>query len=265
MYISPQVIMQFITRKPFGIHSPFVYDFAQNCILNSGNIDETLQIEQARKNLLGDFTQLMVTDFGRGRKFGKKKMADEPLKYNRSVASIAKNSLQSPSMCRFLFRTTRFMSPETILELGTSLGVTTACLAKAAPQAKIISLEGCPQTAARAANFFRDCGVNNIDLRVGPFSQLLSKSLNDLARIDMVYIDGDHTYQGVLNNFITIEKHIHTNSVLILDDIRWSKGMRKAWLEITGSPMATLAIDMYRLGLVFFNPGFSKQIVPVAF
>ncbi len=265
MYLTPHVFMQFISRKPFGIHSPFLYAFAENCILSRAKVYETEGLEMARKKLLCDTTELLITDFGKGRKIGKKNETNLPLQYKRSVSSIAKHSLQSPSMCRFLFRTARFLAPETILELGTSLGVSTACLALAAPRARVISLEGCPQTAARAAILFRESGIKNIDLRTGPFSQMLSKALNDLEKVDMVYIDGDHSYQGVMNNFVAIEKHIHSQSVLVLDDIRWSKGMRKAWLEIATNSKATLAVDMYRLGLVFFNPGFSKQIVPVAF
>jgi len=265
MYLTRHVFMQFITRRPFGIHSPFLFAFAENCIFNRETYSDFERLEHFRRQLLNDHTELMITDFGRGVRFGKKRQGNELLQYRRTVASIARGSLQNPSMCRFLYRTAKYLAPKNIMELGTSLGITTSFLARAAPNARVFTLEGCQQTSARAERLFRESDIKNIELVTGPFSQTLEASLQDIGLVDMVYIDGDHSYEGVLRNFSVISKHIHAGSVLILDDIRWSKGMKKAWLEIANHPQASLAVDMFRIGLIFFNPGLSKQIVPVAF
>lgn len=265
MYLNRHVILQTITRKPFGIHSPFLYAFAENCLYSREVYPDFAFLELMRRSLKNDRTELEVTDFGRGLRFVRERTGEEPLRYRRSVSSIARRSLQDPSMCRLLYRMVRYFEPSSVLELGTSLGLTTAYLAKARPEARILTLEGCSHTAARADALFRESGNKNIEILIGPFSKTLPNALTKLGKPDLIYIDGDHSYEGVMGNFLQISEHIHEASVLILDDIRWSKGMKQAWLEIAGHPGATLSVDLFRLGIVFFNKSLSKQIVPVGY
>lgn len=265
MYLTRPVILQYLFRRPFGIHSPFLYAFAENCIFSKEGSPDFVFLENQRTMLRQDHCALEVTDLGKGSRFGEQRIGEEPLRYRRKVSSIARGSLQSPAMCRMLYRTVRYFSPGNIVELGTSLGLTTAYLALAAPQTNVFTLEGCEQTAARAETLFRESGIKNIKIRTGDFRHTLPAVLGELGRVDLAYIDGDHSYEGVMNNFLRISEHIHPGSVLIIDDIRWSKGMKRAWLEIAGHPKVTLAADLFRLGILFFNPVLSKQIVPVGF
>lgn len=265
MYLNRHVILQTLTRKPFGIHSPFLYAFVENCLYSKETHSDFAFLEQMRQRLKKDSTELEVTDFGRGLRYLKERKGEGPQHYRRSVSSIARRSLQKPSLCRLLYRMMRYFEPSNVLELGTSLGLTTAYLAKARPEARILTLEGCSQTAARADALFRESGIKNIEILTGPFSQTLPNALTMMGKPDLVYLDGDHSYTGVMSNFFQISEQLHEGSVLILDDIRWSKGMRKAWVEISGQPGATLAVDLFRLGIVFFNPALSKQLVPVGY
>lgn len=265
MFLNRFVVLQWLFRKPFGIHSPFLYDFASHCLYARNDLPETGFLEKQRKALRRDPAELEVVDYGRGTGRNQDRMGEEPLLYRRRVSSIARRSLQSPALCRLLFRTVQYCAPTTILELGTSLGITTACLAKAAPSARIITLEGCPQTASRAQKLFADNAIPNIEVRTGPFRETLPQTLADLRTVDLVYLDGDHAYEAVMDNFIRISEHIPHNGVFILDDIRWSKGMKKAWLEVAAHPKVTLAVDLFRLGMVFFNPALSKQIIPLGY
>lgn len=265
MYLNRHLILQYFSRKPFGVHSPFVYAFAENCVYSKEHFEVFDFLEALRQALMSDRRLIEVTDYGKGPRGKKNKKGEEPLTYRRRISSIARHSLQSPRLCRLLFRTAAYFKPLTILELGTSLGVTTAYLAKAAPQARVITLEGCSQTAGRAEQLFRESGLNNVELITGNFANTLAVALEKLQRLDMVYIDGDHSYEGVMNNFSRISEHIHSGTVLILDDIRWSKGMKRAWLELTDKPGASLSIDLFRMGVVFFNPALSKQIISLAY
>ncbi|MDX9942549.1 MAG: class I SAM-dependent methyltransferase [Bacteroidales bacterium] len=265
MFLNRHVVLQFLFRKPFGVHSPFVYDFADQCLFSKVQYPEFALLEKQRKDLLNDPAELDVVDYGRGVRGRPRPEVDAPLLYKRKVSSIAARSLQSPALCALLYRSVMYFSPLTILELGTSLGITTAYLAKAAPHARIITLEGCGQTAARAEALFKKNSLSNIEVRTGAFQHTLIPALDDLKKPDLVYLDGDHSYEGVMNNYRLISKYMHNNSVLILDDIRWSKGMRKAWLEIAADNYTSLAIDLFRLGIVFFNPGLSKQIIPLGY
>jgi hypothetical protein len=43
------------------------------------------------------------------------------------------------------------------------------------------------------------------------------------------------------------------NTVLIFDDIYWSKGMTDAWTTIKQNENVRLTIDIFQLGFVFFR------------
>jgi predicted O-methyltransferase YrrM len=265
MFFNQSVFLQFVFRRPYGIHSPFLYNLADKCIFSRESSADFRLLEQKRKELHNDHTEIYVLDFGQGTKRFTKSSGIESIKYRRKISSIARNSLQNRNMCRLMWRLSKYFSPKTILELGTSLGITTSYLSQAVPDSKIITLEGCPQTAARAEMLFEECGASNIDLYVGQFDHTLPKALEQLGQVDMAYLDGDHSYKAVMQNFNTILGHLHPGSVLIVDDIRWSKGMKEAWCDMAAHPKVTLAVDLYKTGILFFNPALSKQIVPIGF
>ena len=265
MYLTRHVVLQFLFRKPYGIHSPFLYDFAEKCLYSREKDIAFERIEKERRQLLNDHSWIEVTDFGQGAGKHRKQNGEEPLHYRRKISSIARHSLQSPAYCRLFYRVAGYFSPARILELGTSLGITTAYFALADPQARIITLEGCPRTADKARELFYKMDARNIETRTGPFKDTLDGALESLGKIDLVYLDGDHSYEGVMNYYRKISEHIHHDSVLILDDIRWSDGMKKAWLEMAADSKVTLAVDLFKIGILFFNPALSKQIIPVGY
>lgn len=39
--------------------------------------------------------------------------------------------------------------------------------------------------------------------------------------------------------------------IIIIDDIYWSAGMRKAWREIVQQNLDCVTIDLYRMGIIF--------------
>ena len=82
--------------------------------------------------------------------------------------------------------------PETVLELGTSLGISALYLRAASAKAGLITLEGCPETASQARANFLTVGNPPIELRVGMFSETLGHALKDLKTLDFLYLDGDH-------------------------------------------------------------------------
>ncbi|WP_348677911.1 hypothetical protein [Flavobacterium coralii] len=49
------------------------------------------------------------------------------------------------------------------------------------------------------------------------------------------------------------------NSACIVGDIRKTPEAEAAWYEIINQPEATVSIDLYSVGLVFFRPGQAKQ------
>jgi predicted O-methyltransferase YrrM len=260
-------IQQFILRKPYGIHSPFLFSYSKECIFNPDHYQHFDLLENLREELRQDYRQIEVTDYGMGPRFmfRGKNQAGTPLVYKRKVKDIARKSLQYPKYCRLFFHTARYFRPGVILELGTSLGLTAAYLALGNPNGRLISLEGCVQTAEIAKSTLERAGVENAEIITGNFRQTLPGVLETNKDIGLVYIDGDHSFEGVLRNFALICNNLTPESVLIMDDIRWSSQMKAAWKQLVNWHKTTLAIDLGKTGILFFNPALSKQLIRIGF
>ena len=68
-------------------------------------------------------------------------------KNKRTISSIAKNAAKPKKFGQLLFRMVKYYQPATILELGTSLGITTSYLSLAKPDARLITMEGSKEIA----------------------------------------------------------------------------------------------------------------------
>jgi predicted O-methyltransferase YrrM len=146
-----------------------------------------------------------------------------------------------------------------IVELGTCLGITTLYLHAAAPNAKVYTLEGCPQTAGVAKDVFGKAGVKDINVITGNFDDTLPGVIAGLDKLDFVYIDGNHQRDATLKYFEWCLPKVHEDTMLIFDDIYWSEGMKQAWAQIKSHPDVTATVDLYWIGLVFFKPGQAKE------
>jgi hypothetical protein len=55
------------------------------------------------------------------------------------------------------------------------------------------------------------------------------------------------------------------HSVIAIDDIHHSPEMERAWQTIQSNPRVQTTIDLYRCGLIFFNPSLTRQNVVLQF
>jgi len=235
-----------------GTHSPFIYKLADEVIYDFMPKIEYTEIEQQRKKLFNDASEITVTDLGAGSHLNTNR--------TKTVSQIAKNALKKPSLAQLIFRLARYHQPHRIIELGTCLGITTAYLSRACPQATVLTIEGCPQTAAVAGRNFRELGLQNITLKVGNFDQVFPEVLSSLSgKLDFVYIDGNHRKEATLSYFQWCLPKAHEDTLLIFDDIYWSQGMKEAWAEIKAHPEVTVTVDLFWIGLVYFRKGQAKE------
>ena len=230
-------------KDEHAIHSPFVFKLYTEVIANKNRYYAFDTLSKLRKQLLLNQQYIEVMDLGAG----SKKMS-----HNRKIADIAKYSLVTKKYGELLFRLINYFKPETILELGTSLGLSSLYMAHAAPKAHIITIEGCPNTHAFAKQIITNSGIKNIDTINTSFDTAFETILPD-KKFDVVFIDGNHTYEATIEYFHELLKHTHEDSLLIFDDIYWTPGMTKAWEEIKAHTAVTLSIDLYKVGLVFFR------------
>ncbi len=238
-------------RGRHGVHSPFVYALVNDVLRVDEERPEHAAIERLREDLLASDQVIRVNDLGAG-----SRVFDLPI---RNVSDIARTSLKPARQARLLARLTNYFRPGTILELGTSFGLTTLYLARSAEEAQVITIEGCPQTYRIAQHHFERLRQRNVHPVLGSFRTQLPEVLRRIERLDMVFIDGHHAKEPTLEYFGTCAAKAHNDTVVVVDDIHWSRGMEAAWEGIKEHPLTRVTIDLYDLGLVFFRREQAKQ------
>lgn len=232
-------------RTRYDIHSPFLFDFAENVLEDDRRFYAFSQIEAWRDRLKADTTKVELTDFGAGSRVNRAK--------SRSIGSLVRHSANNPYTCRLLFRIVNHFKPKTLVELGTSLGISTAYQARALHAGRLVSIEGCPAVAMHAKDTFRFTETTGVDMRLGRFDELLPKVLAEIRQLDYLFIDGNHRREPTLHYFLQCLEFSHPDSIFAFGDIHWSRDMELAWNDIKSHPSVTLSIDLYFIGLVFFR------------
>ena len=256
-YSIPELAFRYVSYyvkagngKGHGIHSPFVYAFIREVLNDSKHYYSYDQVEALRQELLKDKTLLEVLDLGAG--------STSSNRSARTVSSITRTAAKSPKLARLLFRVVNYFQPQTMIELGTSMGLTSACLAAGNSGATLHTIEGAPAIAVRAEKNFENLGISNIHLVTGNFDTELPALLNRINKPDLSYIDGNHRYEPTLSYFKQLMEAGHEYSIIIMDDIHWSPQMEKAWERIKQTAGVTCTIDLFFLGFVFFRPEFKQ-------
>jgi len=234
-----------------GTHSPFVYELVDKVIYDKSFKSDYQAIEELRATLLRDTHLITITDLGAGSMYNNNKQ--------KAVKDLAANALKSPEWAQLIYRLINWHKPQTVIELGTCLGLTTAYIAKAAPQAKVITVEGCPETASVARNNFEQLNQTNISLLVGNFDTIFPELVGEHQSLDVVYVDGNHRKDATIRYFEQLLPKVNEYSMIIFDDIHWSKGMEEAWEIIQEHPRVSITIDLFTIGLVFFRKGQAKE------
>lgn len=258
MYSKSQLFFKYLNYyytasngKGHGTHSPFVFEFITKILNDKTSYPEYRKVEDLRNKLLNDNRVLNVEDLGAGSAISKTNQ--------RTVASIAKNAAKQKRLVQLLFRMVKFYQPSTILELGTSLGITSSYFSLANPNARVITMEGSKEIANAAQQNFKTLGLKNIELIEGNFDDTLSSVVRDLSSVDFAFIDGNHRQEPTERYFKEILAKTNNDSILVFDDIHWSSEMEAAWETIKGHEEVRCTIDLFFIGIVLFRNEFKEK------
>lgn len=239
------------SKTKHAAHSPFLYDFIVSVLENSQNNNSLEKCFNEKKALFQNHSQIEIFDFGTGRA--------KAHVYTTKVSLQAKRSLKSNREIRQVFNLVAKYKPLQIIELGTSFGITTMAMSLASKESSILSFEGCPNTAEFAKKCFQKHNINEISVVIGNIDEVLDDSLSAIETFDLAIVDANHTYQNTLDYFFMLKFLRNSKSIIIFDDIHWSKNINKAWQEIKADKDVTLTIETWNYGFVFFNSDLSKQ------
>ncbi|MBN2744652.1 putative O-methyltransferase YrrM [Breznakibacter xylanolyticus] len=234
--------------KGHGIHSPFVFRLVHDLFCQTHRYYAFDVINEVRQRFRSDCSEMTL-----------------PVGGTTTVARVARRSAIGTKHGELLFRLVREFAPANILELGTSLGISTLYLAMPNKQACVYSIDhsGAAQDVARKT--FELLGLKRVELRQGDFDVALPGVLREMGRVDFVFVDGNHQQAPTLQYFEQCLEYAHNNTVLAFHDIHWSEGMEAAWRTICEHPRVTVSIDTFHVGLVFLRRECLKQHFVVRF
>ena len=233
-----------------NIHSPFVFDFVKNVLYDRRIFYAYDHCERLRSRLMRDERKIQLSDHGTGNptsgRYG-------------TIGSILKRSVLPAKRAQLLFRIIDHYACEKVIELGTSLGITTIYLASANKNSSVLTFEGDPQIAVEAQKNFDSFRQKNIQLIPGKFEDTFEPSLEMNGKIDFIFFDGNHRKEPTQQYFETALRYAHNESIFVFDDIYWSKEMKEAWIEIRNHERVSLSMDLFWMGILFFRRELSKQ------
>jgi predicted O-methyltransferase YrrM len=243
-----------------GVHSPYLFEWVRMVMSDKHAYRVWEDIESVRARMLVSDQVVEFVDYGSG--VGRK---GEGAKGEKRVKDIAKGSLARAKYAQMLFRLVNWLGHQlreenrglTIVEFGTSLGVTTAYLAGVDTRDKVYTYEGCEAVAKIAKENWNVLGMNNISCLVGPIDA--EQLRGGLGYIDVAFVDANHTYEASMRYFDVLAQKVHEKSVVVMDDIHHSEEMERAWKEICADERVTSSIDLYQMGLVFFDKHYWKR------
>lgn len=239
-----------------GIHSPFLFRMAEEVFTDFPDRKEFEPVEIVRKKLLKDTSPIPGPDPGAG---SRRKLKE------RTLGAFVRTASISPRYGRMLTRLVRFARPERIIEWGTGTGISTLYLATAVPSIPIFTVEGNTWLARRAQTIFEKTGHANIHPVAGLFEETFHLVFPDKPIPCAYFIDGNHSAKGTMHIMEKIMNQIHPESVIILDDIRWSEEMYTTWKNLISLQEVRISIDLFSMGIMLFRPGLWKQHFRIRF
>lgn len=239
-----------------SLHSPFLFDFYKHVVKGKVHSAIPLFAENYRNRLLDDLTTISLTDYGAG--------SVSQTGQVRSISSIARMSASPKKYSQLYTSIISYFKHTHILELGTSLGINTLYLANQ-PGTKVISFEGDKSLLEIAQNAAHEIGATNIQYIEGNIDQTLNRYLMHSPLIDFALLDANHRYTPTIKYAEQLIKRTHPRSVLILDDIHLTPEMEQAWNQLIKHKLVYTSVDLYRCGILFFDPSLNKQHVVMQF
>ncbi|MDR0542638.1 MAG: hypothetical protein LBH19_10595 [Dysgonamonadaceae bacterium] len=219
-------------RKGFGVHSPFVYNLITKVIEEKSAYYALEEIENFRRQLLKD----------------------------NDLSLITARETQSAAYGALLFRMVNFFKCRNVIEIGSSTGVMGLYLAMASrTRCQCRLLDERQGLAQCIRQFARTHHLSKLQYMEGDYRENIPSLYAELSGADLLFINQlpeTMTGSGLMD---LCRPLIGRQSILILDGINRSKEMHKIWESLKRDPQSRVMVDLYALGIAFFNDKLPKR------
>jgi len=220
-------------RKGHGVHSPFVYNLITKVIEEKTPYYVFEDIESFRKELLH---------------------CENP------INTLTAEETQSKNYGALLFRLVNFFKCRTVLQIGSSTGLMSLYLALPLRMScNCYALEERTGLLESVRFFSEKHSLKNLHLMEGAYEESLKLLSSEIPSFDFIFINAKGDSEKTGEAFHLIENFIASETVMVIDRIRRDNAMKKLWKEIKNRSNVIQTIDLFSLGLVFFNTRLHKQ------
>jgi predicted O-methyltransferase YrrM len=235
-----------------SLQAPFVFHLYNSLKQKLPKSHGDEDIEHLRKKLLNDTTPVKVQDVGAGSRKSQKNAG-------KTIRQIAQYEISSWKKCVFLNALIQDRGFSNCIELGTSLGITTAYLSRACADGNLFTFEADATLCQKAADHLSLLGCKNVRIIQGNSDHTLTPFLEKSPQIDCAFIDANHTSQALERYFNWLVTYISENGLIIIDDIRWSMDMNKSWNNLCKHPDVSVSLEFRDIGVLFIKTKHTRQ------
>jgi predicted O-methyltransferase YrrM len=243
-------------KRGHGIHSPFVYNLISKVLNNKSEPEDLKKVTDAHNKYIKSKKHIDFEDIGAGSNYYCPKKL--------TLGKIIRRSSVNKKYGKLIYNLIKYFNPTNILEIGSSVGISSAYIAQAALQSFFKSIEGVKEKINTAKEISLELNQNTEFIH-GNFDDILNSVLDNYNKLDLVFFDGNHTKQSTLNYFNSCLNKSHNESIFIFDDIHWSTDMEEAWEIIKKNNKVKVSIDIFRMGLIFLKKELSYQQYVIKF
>lgn len=230
------------------IHSPFVFDFVDVCLNQKIDLLAKKKLKEYNTTLFADKKKYIFDTFGAGSK-NKRRVSN--------IKELAKKAGTRGKYWDLLYKLSKHYKPNSILELGTNLGFGTLAFNLGHPTVNIDTIEGSRILYEVNIKNLKRLNNNKINLFNSTFETFFDKP--NKTKYDLVFIDGDHTCKKLFLHLEKVMHHIHQETIIIIDDIRWSDDMYNGWKQIVDDKRFNLTIDLFKIGIIILKKNKEKE------
>jgi predicted O-methyltransferase YrrM len=147
-----------------------------------------------------------------------------------------------PWEAEYLFSVAQY-SKKGIVEIGRFNGGSTILFGSANKLVPIWSIDIAPQNDKKLIQIFKDLDIKNVNLITGD-SQVTT--YEEVTSYDLLFIDGDHSYQGCYNDLNNWWNKLSVGGHLILHDCYLFCEVQKAVIDFLRDKKVEIIISAYR-------------------
>ena len=229
-------------RKGYGVHSPFVFDLITNVIEEKSFYYAYHDISLIREQLIQ-----------------KKRFID----YNGEQINL-KKALRKYGISKkegeFLFRLTNHYKPRTILSISSSGGLAPLYLSRYGSNVECVTLEYETDLYDLAVHFLNRETNTSHYIWLCSYYDFYPPKISMFNQIDCIYMGKELGVNSLYYSFNQCIPLIHDKTFCVLAGIHSSTEKLNYWNELCQHPNVTVAVDLYQMGLLFFDPKLNKRV-----